>query len=170
VPAQSPSESGTRLAGYRPGLAADAARALMAAKAEEVAHVTEPDTAYRAADLAARVASLVSRISEPAAPSEPASWSPDGGRTAPEQDRDSFYPGARPAEQDRDTYPGPRHAESRTAADVERFEAPTPNLATRAEAVRRTAARMAANSARNRGGTRRADREPGVSTPGDRTS
>jgi hypothetical protein len=47
---------------------------------------------------------------------------------------------------------------------------PTTNLAARAEAVRRTAARMAANSASFRAGSRRAEREPGVSTKGNRTT
>ena len=140
---QTPGESGTRLISYRPGLAADAARALMAAKAEEAAQAAEPDTASRAADLAARVANLVTRIAE--LDDDPA---PAGGRSP---------------------YPGPRHAEP-TGAEPDRFEVPTTNLAARAEAVRRTAARMASNSASFRAGSRRADREPGVSTRGNRTS
>jgi hypothetical protein len=49
--------------------------------------------------------------------------------------------------------------------DASRFEVPTTNLAERAEAVRRMAARVAANSAGSRVTARR-DREPGVSTRG----
>ena len=55
-----PIAEGTRLI-YRPGMAADAARALMAAKAEEAAQQAEPALASRAADLAARVANLIAR-------------------------------------------------------------------------------------------------------------
>ena len=51
----------------RPGLAADEARALQAAAAEEATHLAHPDLASRAADLAARVASLVSTTAEQAA-------------------------------------------------------------------------------------------------------
>jgi hypothetical protein len=54
--------------------------------------------------------------------------------------------------------------------DTERFEASTTNLAQRAESNRRTAARMAANAARSRAGIRRADREPGISSRGNRTT
>jgi hypothetical protein len=140
-PAPSPGESGTRLINYRPGRAADAARALMAAKAEEAAHAAEPATAFRAADLAARVANLVTQFAELADDSEPAD--PAG-------------------------YSVPRHAEPTGEPDL--FDVPTTNLAERAEAVRRTAARMAANSASFRAGSRRADREPGISTRGNRTT
>ena len=58
------SGTGLRLPGYRPGLAADEARALQAAAAEEATNLTHPDLASRAADLAARVASLVSATEE----------------------------------------------------------------------------------------------------------
>jgi hypothetical protein len=47
---------------------------------------------------------------------------------------------------------------------------PTTNLAERAEALRRSAARFAANSARGRVGARRPDRENGVSTRGSRNA
>ncbi|MFI7601160.1 translation initiation factor 2 [Actinoplanes sp. NPDC049681] len=47
------------LPGYRPGTAADEARALEAAAAEEAAQATQPDLASRAADLASRVAHLI---------------------------------------------------------------------------------------------------------------
>ncbi|MGA5301938.1 translation initiation factor 2 [Nucisporomicrobium flavum] len=49
-----------RLPDHRPGLAADEARALQAAAAEEAVHQAHPDLATRAAELAARVANLVS--------------------------------------------------------------------------------------------------------------
>jgi len=49
-----------RLSVHRPGLAADEARALQAAAAEEAVHQQDPDLASRAAELAARVANLVS--------------------------------------------------------------------------------------------------------------
>ncbi|MFI5494731.1 translation initiation factor 2 [Actinoplanes sp. NPDC051859] len=51
-----------RLPGYRPGLAADEARALQAAAAEQATHDSEPDLASRAARLAARVANLVANL------------------------------------------------------------------------------------------------------------
>jgi hypothetical protein len=57
-------DEGTRLI-YRPGMAADAARALMAAKAEEATQHAEPALASRAADLAARVADLVAGSAGP---------------------------------------------------------------------------------------------------------
>jgi hypothetical protein len=116
----------TRLINYRPGRAADAARALMAAKAEEATAQAEPDLASRAAELAARVASMVSRSSTHAEPVD-------------------------------------------VPVAPERFEVPTTNLGGRAEAVRRTAARMAANSAANRIGARHAERESGITTRGNRT-
>ncbi|MEV4707281.1 translation initiation factor 2 [Actinoplanes sp. NPDC049316] len=53
-----------RLPGRRPGLAADEARAQQAAAAEEAAHQAYPDLATRAAELAARVANLVSGAEE----------------------------------------------------------------------------------------------------------
>jgi hypothetical protein len=58
---------GTRVMINRPGLAADAARAWQAARAEEVTQQAQPDLASRAAELAARVADLVSQA-EPEAP------------------------------------------------------------------------------------------------------
>ena len=51
---------------------------------------------------------------------------------------------------------------------AERDEMPTTNLAQRAESMRRTAARMAANAARGRVSERRGDRETGISTRGNR--
>jgi hypothetical protein len=53
-----------RVPGSRPGLAADEARALQAAAAEQATHVSQPELASRAAELAARVASLVSATAE----------------------------------------------------------------------------------------------------------
>ena len=60
-------EGATRVISVRPGIAADMARALQAAKAEAATQESEPDLASRAADLAARVASLVSGATENAA-------------------------------------------------------------------------------------------------------
>jgi hypothetical protein len=54
-------ESRTRVIHPRPGIAADMARALQAAKAEAAAQQAQPRLASRAADLAARVADLVAR-------------------------------------------------------------------------------------------------------------
>jgi hypothetical protein len=124
-----PVAESTRLITYRPGRAADAARALMAAKAEAATAQSEPDQASRAADLAARVASLVSRSTTHAEPAAP-----------------------------------------RAPADSRRFEQRTTNLADRAESIRRTAARMAANAARGRVGARRPDRDSGITTRGNRTT
>lgn len=59
-PGPEPTSGGSgRLPGYRPGMAADEARALQAAAAEEATQLAEPDLASRAADLASRVAHLV---------------------------------------------------------------------------------------------------------------
>ena len=66
-----PAEESTRLIAYRPGRAADAARAIMAARAEEDTHHTEPARASWAADLAARVANLVSRSTHFEPPRKP---------------------------------------------------------------------------------------------------
>jgi hypothetical protein len=133
----------------------------MAAKAEEATQQAEPALASRAADLAARVADLVAGSAGP----------------EPSQDRVEtwdFTPEVwRPAARS-------RHAEPRVTEDIritpsaqarttgaERLEVPTTNLAERAQAVSRTAARMAANAARGRIGARAADRETGVSTRGN---
>lgn len=130
---------GTRLIKYRPGQAADAARALMAAKAEQETQRAEPAIASRAADLAARVADMVNGAVEPP-PSTP------------------------PRRLPRHSEPRVEHTEQ---SDPARFEVPTTNLAARAESMRRTAARMAANSGRSRAARRSADRDPGVSTRGN---
>jgi hypothetical protein len=215
--AQRPVAEGTRLIAYRPGRAADAARALMAAKAEEDAHQSEPATASRAADLAARVANLVSRTPEAddlvvevqTPPADTRTFGArlaelrafESGRHAEARIADSWH---RPDHADETTRLAPAFADDTTRldtayaeriarerlgpervaaeraaaervaaerADAERFEAPTTtNLAQRAESIRRTAARMAANAARSRIGTRRADRETGISTRGNRTN
>lgn len=290
MPERRPIAEGTRLIAYRPGRAADAARALMAAKAEEDAQQSEPATASRAAELAARVANLVSRTAEPAeigpAPvtpeplqvtvhqspaadrrtfgarltelrasesdrhaelpasesdryadlrpseagrhtedgsgryTEPVGWhaeariadswhaepgpvaadhpggpAGDGTGATGRFDEDRFgrrrFGGYRPGEERLDTTYAERIAAQRLSperiaaeraaaqrveadriraerGDGQRFEAPTTtNLAQRAESIRRTAARMAANAARSRIGTRRADRESGISTRGN---
>ena len=121
APAEVERYEGTRLIDHRPGPAADAARALMAARAEEAAAQAAPDTASRAASIAARVASLISADQQEPVP------------------------------------------------DPARFEVPTTNLTSRAEAVRRTAARLAANSGRTRSAGRPVERhETGVTTRGNR--
>ena len=117
---------GARPGTYRPGREADAARALMAAKAEEATAQAEPHLASRASDLAARVASMVSRSGIDAEPV--------------------------------DVPLGPDHVDP-----------PPTELSGRAEAVRSTAARMAANSVRNRIGGWHAERESGVPTRGNPT-
>jgi hypothetical protein len=120
-------------------MAADMARALQAANAEAATQEAQPHLASRAADLAARVASLVTRsaaldeaaITEASAAPEP---------TSP---------------------PAPTaHADLESAARFD--EVSTTNLAERAEILRRSAARFAANSASSRVGDRRADRDPGI--------
>ncbi|MCA2213392.1 translation initiation factor 2 [Jidongwangia harbinensis] len=125
-----PPEDGTRPPRHRPGLAADMVRAVLAAEAELAAQQAEPDQASRAAELAARVAALVSQSPADSWPEPPADHQP-----------------ARPAE-DRSA-PPVAHRERQRAADQLR-NAPTLNLTERAKAIRRTAARMAANAARNR--------------------
>jgi hypothetical protein len=132
-----PAAEGTRLANYRPGRAADAARALMAARAEEATAQAEPDLASRASDLAARVASMVSRSSTHAEPVE--------------------------------VPLGPDHVDLPATGGEGSGAGRGHDLSGRAEAVRRTAARMAANSVRNRIGGRHAERESGVPTRGNRT-
>jgi hypothetical protein len=56
-----PVGAGTRLLIPRPGLAADAQRAWQAAQAEEATQQTRPEVASRVADLAARVADMVTQ-------------------------------------------------------------------------------------------------------------
>jgi hypothetical protein len=135
------SDEGTRLLNFRPGIEQDAARAWEAARAEKAAQQAEPDLASRASDLAARVADLVSQY-------EPAQYEP--AQYEPAQ----YEPAQYEAAED----------------DADRFEVPTANLTERAEAVRRSAARFAANSARGRVGARRADRGTGVTTRGNRNA
>ena len=135
-PARRPvGEGATRVLNSRPGLAADMARALQAAKAEEATQQAEPDLASRAADLAARVASLVSgspRLTD--------------DQVTAALDRPSPDP------------PEPRRPTPSVRVDLsgaDRFEVSTTNLAERAEILRRTAARFTANSARNKAAARR---------------
>jgi hypothetical protein len=141
APAVVVGEGATRVIVPRPGIAADMARALQAAKAEAATQQTQPDLASRAADLAARVASLVSRSAAMDDDAEPAAH--------------VEQPTVNPAEQ----------------PIVNLAEQPTTNLTERAENIRRAAARFAANSARNRtGGRRTADRDFGVTTRGNRNA
>jgi hypothetical protein len=133
VPQRVVGEDGTRQIKYRPGLAADAARAIMAAQAEQTAYETEPERASRAAELAARVADFVSR-------------SADGP---------GDEPGGAPGDE-------PVVAQAPVAGTEPVGDLPTVNFAERAKAVRRTGARMAANAARNRGPVRRSGQDSGV--------
>jgi hypothetical protein len=57
-------DEGTRLMNVRPGIAQDAARAWEAARAETAAQQAEPNLAFRASELAARVADQVSQSPE----------------------------------------------------------------------------------------------------------
>jgi hypothetical protein len=203
---------GTRLISYRPGRAADAARAIMAARAEQEAQQAEPEIASRAADLAARVANMVTASVPEEDPTGSPAEKPVDKHAADEDTGESAVviefplrftkrpepripeprhseprqteprptgPGhAEPRQTDaghadpRQTEPGhvdPRttdrvHADPRLGDDV-----PTTNLAARAQSLRRTAARMAANSGRGRIGTRRpSDREPGITSRSNR--
>jgi hypothetical protein len=137
-PAYSAAEADDWLSSVRPGRDADATRAQLAQRA---AQTDQPDLASRAADLAARVASLVSggaRLDEPLARYETettnlsAFLSTPGGAPA-------GYADAAIAEQER---------------------------ADRAEMMRRTAARFAGNSARARNAGRRTDDEIGAASRG----
>ena len=140
----------TRLINYRPGQAADAARALLAERAEQEAHRSEPEVATRAADLAARIADMVSAAppaDEPIAPPVAAPVTPppaEAGGVVIE------FP-----------LRMPRHSEPRIE------DGPTTNLAARAESMRKTAARMAGNRGKAIGRPT-SDREPGVSSRGNR--
>jgi hypothetical protein len=103
----------------RPGIEADAARAWESAQAQDATHQAQPVLASRAAELAARVADMVSAQEGPELSQAP-------------------------------------------------LDMPTVNLSKRAEAIRRSTARLAANSAGSRAGARRDDREAGVTTRGNR--
>jgi hypothetical protein len=118
-PAAGPVGAGTRVLIPRPGMAADAQRAWQAAQAEEATQQARPEVASRVADLAARVAELVSR--DPVPLSE---------------------------------------------MDMLEEAVPTTNLTDRAESLRRSAARFAANAGRSRPGSR----HPGLTSRGNRTS
>jgi hypothetical protein len=143
-----PSVSGTRmrLPGYRPGLAADEARALQAAAAEQATHVNQPDLASRAADLAARIASLVSAAEEQAA------------EQAVSDQAAAERAGAEHAAKER----------ARAEEEADLSEVPTTDLTARAAHVRRAAARFAANSAAGKAGVRRPEPEIGSSSRGQR--
>jgi hypothetical protein len=151
------SVSSTRLAGYRPGLAADEARALQAAAAEQATHLTQPDLASRAADLAARVASLVSAAEDENVAQQTTYWTPQpqAEHWSAEQQEGEW-----PAEPQAADQPAPEQA-------LELSESPTTDLTDRAAAARRAAARFAANSARGKAGMRRPDREIGSTSRGN---
>jgi hypothetical protein len=161
---------GTRQIKYRPGLAADAVRAMMAAEAELKAQQAEPDRASRAAELAARVADLVSRsavphprpAAYPDAPQEP----PPTARAGPPPPS-TPPPSTPPPSTPPPAAPQPAASPEPPVAQPEQVRnMPTINLAERAKAVRRMAARMAANAARNRTPVRRADRGSGIGSHG----
>jgi hypothetical protein len=175
APISAPAEGGTRVIIVRPGLEADAQRAWEAAQAEEATQQARPDLASRAAELAARVASMVSETPSPAplspAPLSPAPVSPAADERPPPPDV------AEPQSLgERLSASAPRSSAEdsflldemrREQPDVDRFDVPTTNLAERAERVRRSAARFAGNSARARA-ARRSDREAGITTRGNR--
>ncbi|ROP32177.1 translation initiation factor 2 [Couchioplanes caeruleus] len=137
-----------RLPGYRPGRAADEARALQAAAAEQAAHQAEPDLASRAASLAARVADLVSGMTAETG----AGHSTEHPPPAQQAHQPSLHP------------PTPHQP----AADQPATDQPATDLADRAERVRRTAARFAANSAKLKAPAHRAEHESGTSPWGQR--
>jgi hypothetical protein len=155
-----PPAEGTRQIKHRPGLAADAVRAMMAAQAELAAQQEEPDRASRAAELAARVADLVSQSARE-------SWaaaSADARESRPAQSAD--HRERQPAETDSaDAVPEP--PEPPPARPDQMRNMPTLNLAERAKAARRTAARMAANAARNRTPARHTNRNSDASPRGN---
>ncbi|MEV6597082.1 hypothetical protein AB0M36_09485 [Actinoplanes sp. NPDC051346] len=230
-----------RLSGYRPGRAADEARALQAAAAEQAAHLSEPDLATRAASLAARVANLVAGLPEeqtgprhshqptvyrapthqpaphysgahqptvypptvyqpgahqPAA-HEPTVYQPAGRQPTVYQPA-AHQPAAQPVHQPRvqpiadhpiPVQPIPGHPipsqpiAGKPIADhpipVQPIpgqpipgqpagEQPTANLGGRAERVRRTAARFAANSGKGNAPAHRAEHESGTTPRGNR--
>jgi hypothetical protein len=134
----------------RPGRAADAARARQAQHAEQIVHQAQPDLASRAADLAARVASLVSGgTDEPLARHETQTANLSAFLDLPP----SAYPTRSDGVASR-ARPGDRRPD---------------DAAERAEAIRRTAARFAGNSARARSrAPRRADEELGAPSRGHR--
>jgi hypothetical protein len=205
---------GTRLISYRPGRAADAARAIMAARAEQESQQSEPEVASRAADLAARIADMVTASVPDQSPGANPAETPT--TSAAEQPTADLSETKQPAEQPTadlsetkqpaeeptggsaviiefplrmskrpadKRIPEPRHSEPRYAEprpieprqieprhiDPLDDDVPTTNLAARAESLRRTAARMAANSGRGRlNARRRPDREPGITSRGNR--
>jgi hypothetical protein len=149
-------DEGTRLMSIRPGIAQDAARAWEAARAEAAAQQAEPDLAFRASELAARVANLVSQSPDRTETehAQPESSQPESNQPGSNQPESGQH------EQDQHEQD---HAEW-----LAHSEMPTTNLTERAEAARRSAARFAANSARGRVGPRRPDRETGVTSRGNR--
>jgi hypothetical protein len=166
TPVSAPAEGGTRVMIVRPGLEADAQRAWEAAQAEEATQQARPDLASRAAELAARIASMVSGTSAP----EPAPAAPPADERPPPEPDEPQSLGERLSA----STPQTTAEESflldelrRKQLDLDHFDGPTTNLAERAERVRRSAARFAGNSARARA-ARRSDREAGITTRGNR--
>jgi hypothetical protein len=170
APISAAAEGGTRVMIVRPGLEADAQRAWAAAQAEEETLQARPDLASRAAELAARVASMISETSAPAHAAQPRSAQSRSAQPWSAQPSSPQSLGERLAA----SAPRPDAEESflldelrRDQPDADRFDVPTTNLAERGEQVRRSSARFAGNSARARA-DRRPDRETGISTRGNR--
>ncbi|RSM52415.1 translation initiation factor 2 [Actinoplanes sp. ATCC 53533] len=156
-----------RLSGYRPGLAADEARALQAVAAEQDTHLTQPDLASRAASLAARVAELVSAAEEAteAAAQVHAAEAQAAAEWAAVEIRAAQARAV--AEEAAAERAFAAQAAAEQAADSS--EIPTTDLTARAERVRRAAARFAANSARGKAGALRPEQDLGSTSRGNRT-
>jgi hypothetical protein len=159
----------TRLPGYRPGLAADEARALQAAAAEQATHRHQPDLASRAADLAARVASFVAAAENQTAADHAAAERAAAARAERAQAEQAEAERARAeraeAEQAAAQQAAAQQAAAEQADDLANVD--TTDLTARAAAVRRAAARFAANSAHGKAG-RRPGPEVGTTSRGRR--
>jgi hypothetical protein len=163
------SVSGTtmRLPGYRPGLAADEARALQAVAAEQDTHLTQPDLASRAASLAARVAELVSAAE--AATNAAAEVHAAEAQAATEWAAAEIRAAQARAVAEEAAAERAFATQAGAAQAADSSEVPTTDLTARAERVRRAAARFAANSARGKAGALRPEQDLGSSSRGNRT-
>ncbi|MEU8229296.1 translation initiation factor 2 [Actinoplanes sp. NPDC048967] len=163
-----PSVSGTRmrLPGHRPGLAADEARALQAAAAEQATHVNQPDLASRAAELAARIANLVSTAEEQAA-DQAAADRAAADQAAAERVAADQAAAERVAAAERSAAEQAAAERARAEEETDLSEVPTTDLTARAAHVRR-AARFTTNSAAGKAGARRPEPEIGSTSRGQR--
>jgi hypothetical protein len=141
-------EGPTRVITVRPGMAADHARAQLAAEAEAATQATEPELASRAADIAAQLADLMSRPAPDEEPARPARPAPEQDQARPSRPAPENEPARRPSPRHSDD--GPTRRLNLSAGAEE-----TTDLTERAEVVRRMAARVAANSGRHKTVTRR---------------